>query len=170
MKKIILSAVFLIYCATIALACPDAAPVPQSNEEEPVMHLVLWQKDGAQVFFNLAKNPTISYEGEKVIIESSRVVEYDFQSIKKMTYVEKVPDGIKEITINDEMPFINDGGVITFLSADKDLNVSVYLINGMLIKQFVVNKNEPCAISLNSSLGNIYLVNVNGVTYKIYIR
>ena len=40
----------------------------------------------------------------------------------------------------------------------------------MMIKQFVVRKGEEKTVSLNAFSTNIYMINVNGVTYKIHVR
>lgn len=141
---------------------------PQSFEDS--WNLVVWHKDGGVVMFNLTELPQITYSGDKVIIESSSIVEYDFQSIKKMTYSFDDANGINDINIHTKIPFTTDGGTITFLPNGEDLNVKFILMNGIVLKDFVVRKGESYTMTLHSSPEKIYMINVNGVTYKIMIR
>lgn len=136
---------------------------------EYAWQLVVWQKDGSKVLFSLDSTPTIKHDGEKVIIQSKSTVEYDFQAIKKMTYSLEEVDGINDLIVREEIPFTNSGGVITFLPSEKDLHVKIVLINGMVVKDFIVRKGEASSIPLEYSPGNLYLIHVNGVTYKIKI-
>ena len=133
-------------------------------------HLVVWHKDGSKVLFSLDKTPTICYAGDKVIIKSSSTIEYDFQSIQKMTYSLEDVQGIQIISMKEEIPFSHSDGVITFLPTEKDLHVRIIKINGMVVKDFIVRKDEASSIPLKSSLDDLYLIYINGVTYKIKMR
>ena len=141
---------------------------PQSFEDS--WNLVVWHKDGGGVMFNLTELPQITYSGDKVIIESSSIVEYDFQSIKKMTYSFENPNAIHDLVIKDDVPFINNDGSISFLAKEKDLHVKIVSMNGTIVDELVVKKNESSTFSLNSFPAKIYLICVNGVTYKIKVK
>lgn len=141
----------------------------ESQDDEDVACLVVWHKDGSKVLFNLSDKPKITHVEEKVVINAASTVEYDFQSVRKMTYNRRgdVDDEIEDLFVNNEKPFTSSGETITFLPAEKDLHVRVISLNGIVIKDFVVKKGETSTVSLNSFSTNIYLIVVNGVTYKI---
>ena len=133
--------------------------------------LFVWHKDGSTVIFDLDELPKITYEGDSVVIESSTTVKYSCQSIRKMTYGgEDVIDGIAELPAKKDRLFSSKGGTVTFLPSDKDLHVKVVSMNGIVIRDFMVNRNEPVSVSLKSYRSNTYMISVNGVTYKIAIR
>lgn len=138
---------------------PEAYETPWS--------LVVWQKDGTVVLFNLGEKPRVTYSGDNVIIKSSSTVEYEFQSIKKMSYSTEDIDGISNIVVKQEKPFTSNDGSITFLPAEEDLHVRIILMNGIVTKDFMVRKGESSTLPLLSSPEKIYMINVNGVTYKI---
>ena len=142
----------------------------QSDVIENPWNLVMWHKDGSIVLFNLGEKPKVMYSGENVIVNSSSTVEYEFQSIKKMTYSVEDIDGISNLTIKQEKPFTSSDGSITFLPAEQDLHVRIILMNGMVFKSFVVRKGESSTIPLLFSPEKIFMINVNGVTYKIKTR
>ena len=162
MKKILLLIMCFWGMAMMAFTNP--------NDDHDITHLVVWHKDGSKVLFSLTETPTITYESEKVIIKSSSSVEYEFQSIKKMTYSSEYLEGIGETIVKKEKPFTSSGETITFLPAEEDMHVRIVLMNGMVVKEFVVRKHETSFMSLNSLPEKLYMINVNGVTYKIKIR
>lgn len=142
----------------------------EQNPDESSLSLVVWQKDGSKVVFNLADAPKITYEEEKVIIQSSSIVEYDFQSIQKMTYDSNNVVKIENLDRKKEKPFTSNGETITFLSSENDLRVQVVSLNGTIIHNFSVKRGSSSSISLRSFSTNVYMIIVNGVTYKIMLK
>lgn len=136
---------------------------------EYAWYLVVWQKDGSTVTFILDEKPSVVYDGDKVLVKTSSTVEYDFQAIKKMTYSEEEVTGIREAVASEGLPFSTNGGTIIFAAAEKDLRVQVFLTNGMTVNDLMVRKGESATLTLPYSPEKIYLVKVNGVTYKIRI-
>ena len=163
-KKLLLTSFLLCFMLPFeALAqSPEAYETPWS--------LVVWQKDGAIVLFNLGEKPKITYYGDNVIIKSSSTVEYEFQSIKKMSYSTDDIDRINDLTVKQVKPFTSSDGTITFLPAEEELHVRIILMNGIVVKDFLVRKGESSTLPLPSSPEKIYMINVNGVTYKMKTR
>lgn len=158
--------VCLMMVAMAAQAHPDEVQYAQSSSDTC---LVVWQKDGSVVLFNLTETPKVTYKADKVIVTASSVVEFKFQAISKMTYDLPTVD-VKWPTQKAERPFRNNGETITFLPADKDMHVKIVLVSGMVVKEFVVRKDDTYTLSLMAFPDKLYLVNVNGVTYKIMVR
>ena len=127
--------------------------------------LVLWQKDGSKIIFRLAEKPKITYHGEIVTIETATTVEYEFQSIRKMTFNQSAKTISTTVT-----PFTRNGETVTFLPAEADLSVRVTLPNGRTLREFVVRKGERVTLPLDARIADVYRINVNGVTYKIKTR
>ena len=125
-------------------------------------YLVIWHKDGSKVQFKLTEKPQITYLGEIVSIKASSTVEYEFQAIRKMTFERHARK-----LLTPMKPFTIEGEAVTFLPADKDLHVKAALTNGEIVKDFVVRKGETATLPLESRPANDYVINVNGVTYKI---
>lgn len=132
--------------------------------------MVVWHKDGSKVVFSLSETPKITYTGEKVVIKAASTIEYDFQSIKKITYNLDELTRIKETNITKKIPFTSNGECITFLPSECDLQVKVVNLNGKVIKSFVVPKDDTASFFLNAFPASVYLIVVNGVTYKINVR
>ncbi len=134
---------------------------------QQVSQLIVWHKDSTTLVFNLRDHPKITHLGGKVIISGATTVECDFGAVKKLTYRLKNANHLQSVPICNEKSFFFDGETLTVLPADQDLHISIILLDGTVIQEFTAKKNEPQTISLNLSLAETYLVNVNGVTYKI---
>lgn len=145
------------------------------NPDEPASQenvLVVWQKDGARVVFNLEDKPKVIFNGDTVAVESRMVsAEYLYASIDKFTY--STADGqtlVESIMTDNEKPFAFQDGSLTFMPSGKELTVRVFSMNGMVVKEMRTDRFEPSVLPLSSLKAGVYLVNVNGVTYKIRTR
>lgn len=132
--------------------------------------LTVWHKDGSKVLFKLSEKPKVTYGDSLVIIQTGTTVEYAFQAIQKMTFESEEMVGIKEVKSRPEHPFLSDGETVSFLSADKDLRVTIVQLNGIVVKDITVRRGQQSSLSLRSLPPGVYLLNVNGVTYKIKTR
>lgn len=143
------------------------------SQDEPASQenvLVVWQKDGARVVFNLSEKPRVAWEADVVRVESDAAhAEFDIEDIRKMTYDLPNPDAIRPVA-QAGMPFRMADRSITFIPSDKDMNVMVVSINGQVVKKQTVHRNEYTTVSLADLTRGVYLISVNGVTYKINIR
>lgn len=148
-------------------AIPVDGDMPTASS---AMNLVVWHKDGSKVLFSLAETPKVIYSDSLVTIQAATTVEYAFQAIRKMTFGTEEVVGIKELEAKPERPFSSDGETVTFLPADKDIRVTIVRLNGIMVKDFVARRGQQSSFSLRSLPAGVYLMNVNGVTYKIKTR
>lgn len=133
-------------------------------------YLVVWHKDGSKVLFRLSEKPKVTYGDSLVTIQAGTTVEYAFQTIRKMTFESDEVVGIKEMEAKKEQPFASDGRTVSFQPAESDLHVRVVSMSGLVVKDFVVRKGERQSFSFQSLPPGVYVMSVNGVTYKIKTR
>jgi len=133
--------------------------------------LVVWHKDGSKVMFCLDDKPKVIFFDDMVKVKSASLfAEYEFASIRKMTYGKNFADNIRNIEKENERPFEALGKKMVFIPNNKDLHVMVVSINGIVAKEFVVKKDEPVSYSFDNLENGVYIVIVNGVSYKINLR
>jgi len=134
--------------------------------------LIVWHKDGSIAEFELQEKPKIIFLDNRVeVITSSLKVEYDFSAIEKMTYELKSTDAIPEIASDGaSSPFVAEGGYIKFFSSKEDLNIRIFSLNGNLIKQHFVKRNESYSFPLYALPKGVYLIRVNNITNKVSIK
>lgn len=132
--------------------------------------LVVWHKDGSKVMFSLAEQPKVTYGDSLVTIQAATTVEYAFQAIQKMTFESEEVLGIQNLKSDASVPFTSDGQTVTILPSNRELSVRVVSLNGIIVKALTVKPGERQQFSFRGLPTGVYLMNVNGVTYKIKTR
>ena len=133
-------------------------------------YLVVWHKDGTKVLFKLSEKPKVRYTGDMVTIQAGSTIEYSFQAIRKMTFVTEEAEGISSPETAPERPFSTDGQTVTFQPSTNDLHVRIISTNGMVLKSFTVRRGGNYQFSFQPYPAGVYLLDLNGVTYKIKTR
>lgn len=133
--------------------------------------LVVWAKDNTKVSYLLEDSPKISFTNEYLVITTNSVeVDYELSQMARITYENIDVSSIVNIKGESVNPFNFNGESLLFPSSDVDISVRVYTTDGKLVLERNVNKGENLAVPLNSFNSGIYLVHVNGITYKIVKR
>ena len=129
--------------------------------------LVLWQNNGNQIgSFNLKHNPKVTFSGSEVIVTtaSADVYYYGLTDMWKFTY-EKTT-GINNILVDDNSVKINDDAIV-FSALKRGSQITVYAVNGMLLMSKTVAEAGEYAFPISSLSQGVYMVNVDGETFKI---
>lgn len=125
--------------------------------------------DGQVVSIKLSEEPRTTYQdGRLVITTNNYSVSYPLESVKRFTYVstDEVIDAIKAI----EATFSNDGETLTFTSLKPHTKIYLYNVAGQLLKTFDSGNRDKIVISASQYPSGVYVVKVNGGTYKISKR
>lgn len=133
---------------------------------EPITQLVIWAKDGTKVAYALAEKPKLTFtESELVVKAESIEVTYDLEKISCFIYESGGMTGITDLETESIFNFQNEALVFPALSANS--TVSVCSLNGIFVFKKTVRVAGEYAFPLSNLNAGVYLVNVNGVTYKI---
>ena len=130
-------------------------------------NLVVWSKDGTKVAYALSEQPKVTFtETELLVTTQSVEVNYPIDNMARLTYESGDETDIRDLK-NDKMSFKKDGEALLFPALKANSTVSIYSLNGKLeFKKTVMTYGEYSFPLSNLSTG-VYLVNVNGLTYKI---
>lgn len=138
--------------------------------DEPKVKLVVWAKDGTKVAYALAEKPKITFtETDLVITDNGVEVNYTLESMARFTYEDNTSMAITNLQ-TDESTFKLDGESLLFPALKANSTVSVYSLNGTLVFKKTVRQNGEYAFPLSNLESGVYMVNVNGLTYKIVKR
>lgn len=131
-------------------------------------NLVLWTKNGLVVAFALSKKPKITFtETDLQITGEDFDVTYPLDKMVRYTYeTEDDATAIKDIQ-TEEVSFKLTGESLLFPILKANSTVSVYSLDGMLIFKKTVSQDGEYAFPLSNLNTGVYLVSVNGLTYKI---
>ena len=129
--------------------------------------LVVWQKNGDKVRYDLAELPETSFENGLLIITTSKTTEkYQLANILRYTYegvntaVELLPNE-RSVSVNQE------GDVITFQNLKAGTAVSIYAANGTLVEKQTASEGQPLTLSISQRPAGVYLVKAGSQTIKL---
>lgn len=138
--------------------------------DEPKTQLVVWAKDGTQVAYALAEKPKVTFTETDLVITANGVeVNYKLENMARFTYEDNTSTAITNLQ-TDESTFKLDGESLLFPALKANSTVSVYSLNGTLVFRKTVRQNGEYAFPLSNLNAGIYMINVNGLTYKILKR
>lgn len=136
---------------------------------EPITKLVIWAKDGTKVAYALAEKPKITFTESELVVNTNNVeVNYDLDKMSRFTYESGSSTGITDLKSDGTFRFQDEALVFPALSANS--TISVYSLNGSLVFKKTVQTAGEYAFPLSNLNAGVYLVNVNGLTYKIVKR
>lgn len=141
-----------------------------AKAEENPTSLVVWAKDGTKVAYALAEKPKITFTETDLIITVKGVeVSYALGNMDRFTYESNDETSIVNLQ-SDESPLKLSGESLLFPALKVNSTVSIFTPNGTLVFKKTVRQNGEYAFSLSNLNAGVYMVNVNGLTYKIVKR
>ena len=156
MKTKLTLTLLLLFCAGLTM-----------QAQTPKQQLVVWQKNGDKVRFDLAELPETTFtNGQLVVTTSKTTVYYQLENILRYTY-----EGVK--TAIDLMPnersvvVSRDGDAVTFENLKAGTTVSIYAANGTLVEQLTAAEGQPLRCSVSSHPNGVYLVKAGSQTIKL---
>lgn len=138
--------------------------------DDPKTQLVVWAKDGTQVAYALADKPKVTFTETELVITSNGVeVKYELEKMARFTYEDNNSTAITDLK-TEESSFKLDGESLLFPDLKANSTISVYSLNGTLVFKKTVRQDGEYAFPLSNLNAGVYMVNVNGLTYKIFKR
>ena len=153
MKKLFL---LLIVLFTAAMAKAD----------DMVLQVLL--ADGQVVSINLNEEPRTTYQdGNLVITSTKNTVSYPLEKVRRFTYV-SATGIVSPKTVGAS--FSNDGETLTFKGLKPHTKIYLYNVAGQLLKTIDSGEQGQTVISASHMPVGVYVVKVNGGTFKITKR
>ena len=131
--------------------------------------LVIWQKDGSKVSFNLDEQPKTTFTADNLVITTATsTLNYPLAKVQRYTYeggTLSVRDLMAEgIVISHEA----DNIVIKGLALGK--TVAVYRIDGTQLLTKCSDGSDRVMLSLGSLPSGVYMIKAGEITYKFLKR
>lgn len=130
--------------------------------------LVVWQKSGEKVYYELGNLPETTFEDGLLVIkcQGQAAVQYQLENILRYTY-ENVASAI-DLQPNERSVSINrQGDAVTLQNLPAGTTVALYAANGAEIATAVAQSGQPLTISVNQRPAGVYLVKVGSQTIKL---
>lgn len=136
--------------------------------EKPKTFLVVWAKDGTKVAYALEEKPKVTFTETDMEIKTNNgdVINYGLDNMARFTYEDNSIVGIMNLQTG-ELPFEVNGESLIFPMLKENSVVSIYLLNGTLVFKKKISQEAEYAFPLSNLTTGVYMVTVNGLTYKI---
>ena len=160
MKKTGIISVILL-CFLLAGTSKGLAAEASAGQERK---LVVWLKDGEKVYYDLEESPKTTFTGSDVIITTDVVtVSYPMEQVLRYTYDLATTD-IENLKEN-EIHISQHGNSLGFENLKSGTVIKVYSIDGTLKDS--VSAGGSVTVSLDNYSSGVYIIKVNGMTYKV---
>ena len=134
-------------------------------------NLVVWKKDGSKVAFALTEKPKVTFSENSLMINSTTVsVSYDLEDMAKFTYEDSGEEGIKNIENDKESSFKFDGEMLLFPSLKAGSKVAIHNLGGVLVFGRTIEAAGDYSFPISHLDKGVYVVSVDGLTYRIVKR
>lgn len=152
----------------LAVSVALFAGQPLSAEEKTM--LVVWAKDSTKVAYALDEKPKINFTDTTLVISvKDAEVSYPLEDMLRFTYGDASESNILDIHAGESL-FLLDGNSLLFPSLAAGTTVSLHALDGTPVFTKSVSTAGYYAFPLSALSTGVYMVNVNGVTYKIVKR
>ena len=131
--------------------------------------LQIVKMDGQTHTINLNQEPVTTYQdGNLVITTINATISYPLEVVRKFIFISGTDD--IQYLKGDKFEISRDGKFLTLSGLDKDTDAYLFSINGLLMERIHVTASTSISINLESYPLGVYMIKVDGATYKIMNR
>lgn len=132
-------------------------------------HLVVWQKNGPKVYYDLDEDPRTTFKNGLLTITTSKMsTDYQLSNILRYTF-ENITDAVS----SPESPnfgFRQKGDDITITGVEKETQATMYDVSGLMITTQKSDGNNPLHFTLEGRKPGIYMIQLGDQTLKFLKR
>lgn len=154
----------------VCLAFALAALLPLQAFADDAPALVVWNADGSKANYALEESPKVTFtETALVVTLHGKATSYPLESLSRVTYENVQGTGISDLW-NCAPSFSVQGNLLVFSALKADSDIAVYTLDGQLLHKERIVTAGRYAFPLSDITDGVYMVSVNGVTYKFLKR
>ena len=142
-----------------------------SQAQDSAQRLVVWQKSGAKVYFDLNEEPETTFEDGQLVIKTTKATaSYPLESVLRYTY-EGTTTAIEPARLRPgEIIYHQTRDQLSFDGLAAGTVLGVYTLDGRLIGTQTAYDGQTSVVSFASQPAGTYLVKVGDATYKFMKR
>lgn len=130
-------------------------------------YLVVWQKSGEKVYFDLTERPRTTFEGSNLVITTTTLtVSYPLEQVLRYTY-ELPPSGINNVNLSKLVRISHRDNVLYLENLKPGTRIQLFTADGKMIATQQADGTQTITISLAQRPAGVYIVKANDVTYKM---
>ena len=135
--------------------------------QQTTPRLVVWQKSGEKVYFQLADMPETTFENGLLVIKTKNTeVQYQLENILRYTY-EGITSSIDLMPNDRSISVSRDGDDVTISNLHESTAVQVFAANGVLLETHTAKNGQPITISMEQRPAGMYIIKAGKDTIKL---
>lgn len=154
MKKLLLYLFLLIPTAAL------------SESDGP--RLIVWQKSGEKVFYDLADAPITTFQGDLLVIQTNKTTfSYQRSNVLRYTYDRLGTTGITLQPGDREVEMNREGDAVVFRGLKAGSIVSVYGTDGAIVAEHTADGTGAMTVSVKDQPSGVYIIRTGSETIKL---
>ena len=130
--------------------------------------LVVWQKNGEKVIFDLDQLPETTFGGGVLTIKTTTAtVSYQLSNILRYTYENVKETAVELLPAERSIKISERGDEVTFRNLKPGSVVNLYDLGGQLLEQRKTESLNPLIISVQNRPSGVYIVKSGEETIKL---
>lgn len=139
------------------------------SENICAQRLVIWQKDGTKVSYDLDERPKTTFTSEDLVITTATAtISYPLAKIQRYTY-EGGGLSVQEVKV-DGIIISHEGDIVIVKGLTNGKSVTVYSIDGKQLKAKRSDGSDSLTLSLANLPAGVYMIKADEITYKFLKR
>lgn len=135
------------------------------SETTLAQRLVIWQKDGTKVSYDLDERPKTTFTAEDLVITTAKAtISYPLAKIQRYTY-EGGALSVKDVK-TDGISISHEGDNVIVKGLTNGKSVTVYSIDGKQLKAKRSDGSDSLTLSLANLPAGVYMIKADEITYK----
>ena len=139
------------------------------SETTLAQRLVIWQKNGTKVSYNLDEQPKTTFTAEDLVITTATAtISYPLAKIQRYTY-EVGALSVKDVKA-DGISISHKGDNVIVKGLTNGKSVTVYSIDGKQLMTKRSDSSDSLPLSLANLPAGVYMIKADEITYKFLKR
>jgi len=160
-NKVMKSKIVFVFAVLLAMLIDSQTVCAQ--------RLVIWQKDGSKVSFNLDEQPKTTFTADNLVITTATsTLNYPLAKIQRYTY-EGAALSVRDLK-TEGIVISHEGDDIIVKGLATGQTVAVYRMDGTQLLTKRSDDSGRLILSLGNLPTGVYMIKVNEITYKFLKR
>ena len=130
--------------------------------------LVLWQKSGEKVYFDLNDMPETTFENGLFVIRTNNATfQYQIDNVLRYTFEGTGNTGISLLPSERSISLSKEGDEVTMRNLRAGTVVTIYAANGTVLETRQVTDSQPLTLSVAQRPAGVYIVKAGSETIKL---
>lgn len=130
--------------------------------------LIVWQKSGVKVYYDLVDAPVTTFQGDQLIITTNKeTITYQRSDVLRYTYDRLEQTGIALQPGDRAIEMNREGNSVVFRGLKAGAIISVYGTNGTTVAEYVADGNGPLTVSVKEQPSGVYIIRTGAETIKL---